>query len=394
MGKSSDDVVFSEAMAQSDRSQIQDGMQEISIEGQRMQLLCCSKCEESPKSMLAARQIVHLLEGWLNYSAALSSLVRREQLQSLHLAYYAELRAVLSILSGRGINLARGDLFYLNSKGEKVPLHVEKAETHYLSWRLWEKWCQDTAVENSLLEQFKLGQFVTLLDLQNGLSRMVTSPSERISWASDLLLATKNDQEGRNMASYGTSLRDSNDINNIRLNYGPFLRSMFTLLQPSSVDLHGFLFDELFVLYILKQFNDTSSKVQLKNFLRDSPSCELWIDKLSRDYDLKVFSLAQDSSAKVENVLSRALILLRVSTFMLNSNLDNCRGAKDWIACWMRKFGIVGMNGQTRNLSEVCLDYTDELEQLAEGDKTDREFLSYFCLLKPSMCLSWGLNLQ
>jgi len=60
---------------------------------------------------------LHALDGWRYLSAALVSLLNGARTEALHLAYYAELRAALSILAGSGIAVLNNKHYAIDNTG-------------------------------------------------------------------------------------------------------------------------------------------------------------------------------------------------------------------------------------------------------------------------------------
>lgn len=95
----------------------------------------------NPQTTLAAEQLVHLVEGWRYAAAATNSVLSHATDQALHLAYYAELRAAMSLFAWSGIRVKQGAYYYLDSNGNQVRTAPQR--THDAVWGLWKEWVKE-----------------------------------------------------------------------------------------------------------------------------------------------------------------------------------------------------------------------------------------------------------
>lgn len=89
---------------------------------------------------------LHLYDGWTYLGQALTSYVRGASGLSIHLGYYAELRAAMSLLSAQGIAVFNFDNYVVFDSGEIKRLN-KGLKTHDAAWLFVENWAkqQDSA---------------------------------------------------------------------------------------------------------------------------------------------------------------------------------------------------------------------------------------------------------
>jgi hypothetical protein len=75
--------------------------------------LLCPPGKLTGPTELASEQVFHMIEGWRYASAATTAFLNNSQQTALHFAYYAELRAALSLLSWSGIRVKQRGHYYL-----------------------------------------------------------------------------------------------------------------------------------------------------------------------------------------------------------------------------------------------------------------------------------------
>jgi hypothetical protein len=147
---------------------------------------------------LAAEQIAHLVEGWRYCAAAFHATLVNATDNAQHFAYYAELRAALSLFAGSGIRIKLGDGYCLDANGERHPLRKEN--THELVWNLWPSWAKRDDAMALLKQQITLAPGVAIGDFEDSLIGLGLNQSLE-GWGYDLL-PVEQDRYSRNVASY------------------------------------------------------------------------------------------------------------------------------------------------------------------------------------------------
>jgi hypothetical protein len=80
--------------------------------------------------VLAASAPNHCMDGWSYVSRSLSSLLAGDPHAARHLAYYAQLRAALSLLANLGVGVVDGINFAVDASGAVRPLDPGQTDLH------------------------------------------------------------------------------------------------------------------------------------------------------------------------------------------------------------------------------------------------------------------------
>lgn len=150
---------------------------------------------------LAASTFVHCGDGWTYFGRALDALVHGDVETCVHLAYYAELRAAISILSGEGIYVGDKVNIVVTSNGD---FDVETAlPTHLAAWAYLAAWVE-TARPSALLGRMVRAENA---DLDEWIANMITGGSQPVvaELFEDLAIDLRTfaaDRSRRNRASY------------------------------------------------------------------------------------------------------------------------------------------------------------------------------------------------
>lgn len=86
------------------------------------------------KTKLAGNQIAHLTSAFEYAAGSISAALVNSSQLAIHLAYYAELRACISLFASSGICVDNYRNFYLTGTAEKVRFF---GGTHKIAWALW-----------------------------------------------------------------------------------------------------------------------------------------------------------------------------------------------------------------------------------------------------------------
>lgn len=342
---------------------------------------------------LAADQIVHLIEGWLNYSSAITNLMYGASSQSFHLAYYAELRAALSLFSWSGIAVKRNDSFYVDRSGDCKTFQVDN--THSFVWNLWDHWvCQDYA-SDLLLDGIKFTPGVTLRVVKDLTSVPFISPDLLRSWGYDLLQNFKNDQRQRNIASYGTRPLTNVDVTRIPTISCDFFFQIWDLILK--FDGNTLNFDIYLVKHILSCLQGVNSDAICDKIINMYPDCVAFL-AVKEGTGNSIFKEASNQKdSRVECILSRALIILRYATLAATEGLMYADGLKEWIKNWL--YSAEKNKLFSEDFVTDCQSAKDELLEMGFKNEPVGKMLNenvlpeILKLSRPSVCLSWGLPL-
>jgi hypothetical protein len=90
---------------------------------------------------IAASSILHSADGWSYLGKSISCLMRGDPHRSRHLAYYAELRAALSLLASEGIGIFQQQHFVFDGPNSVTKLQ-SGSTTHQVVWSCLDYWAK------------------------------------------------------------------------------------------------------------------------------------------------------------------------------------------------------------------------------------------------------------
>ncbi|MDP1678120.1 MAG: hypothetical protein Q8L88_14790 [Bacteroidota bacterium] len=81
------------------------------------------------REYIASSSILFCSDGWINFSRSIESLLNGDVANAIHLAYYAEIKAVMSILASEGIGVFNSRHYYVDNTKRVLEIS-EKCKTH------------------------------------------------------------------------------------------------------------------------------------------------------------------------------------------------------------------------------------------------------------------------
>ena len=96
---------------------------------------------------IAASVPSHVMDGWSYFGRAIHCLIRGDTRNSVHLGYYAELRAALAIMAAEGIGIFDRQHFIIDKDGVSQRLCTTTntptaSGTHKIIWPVYRWWYQ------------------------------------------------------------------------------------------------------------------------------------------------------------------------------------------------------------------------------------------------------------
>ncbi|MEW5891767.1 MAG: hypothetical protein AB1697_01280 [Pseudomonadota bacterium] len=371
---------------------------------------------EDPARTLAAEQIAHLVEGWRYCASAFHACLVHASDNAQHFAYYAELRAALSLFSGSGIRIKQGDGFCLDERGSRC--EIQKGKTHDLVWAFWPEWVKrDDAA--ALLRQITLLPGVSLADFEESLSVLGIDRS-LYGWGYDLVQVGKDDSLARNVASYD-AFWVSRPLAHMTEADFELLRELWELLLP---DNDRWRFDIELIRFLVRRALLTLKRVRSKEETEDWAE-DGFTDLVADDDDLngvvhevtsrcgadaetlrktltarpldRPFRLAEEGNTGLANMLCRAVFLLRLATLSVRESMQETHGpAQIWLAHWLEHAGLRSLEAEVE-LVDLSDDYRlalDEIEirsPLPQSLWKESNAHRAARLSRPEICLAWGV---
>jgi len=361
---------------------------------------------DTTPASLAVESLVHLTEGWRFLSAALAASLNNSSSQAIHFAYYAELRAAISLLSSHGMRVNNRRNTYLNSAGNSTIPPWANRGTHDVVWALWKDWSATATAECLLMDQLYVLPSVRIRDLKACVSK-ISAPPTLAQWALDLSMG--NEHYARNEASYLASAARGPISMMLPADF-ELVRDLWALAEPSGF---GLRFEQELARYLVSQAMmdaDPNPAVQatwlaglIADVARDTGCSPASLDALFRDATpiSPVFNHAFDAATKPINMLARAFFLLRLATLMQKDAhvAHPATVAKEWLKDWLEHAGL--FDRTTGVLPEdKWLDFehlirmpTPTLPLPATLHSNARQSVDAHLLTRTDAVLAWSTNL-
>ena len=329
---------------------------------------------------IAASAPLHCADGWSLLGRAIDCHARRDHDAARHFAYYAELRAAVSLLAAEGIAIFNTNHFVVEKLKQCGKFG---GRTHQVTWQALEYWAELKRSSDLLGGSIRVNGIALEEWIQsfppNGSLRAIGSRWLR-TWGLDLRLFSE-DHDIRNEASYrptklnerlALTVEDSSD----------FMCALWSLCEPSahapfnSLDRHllRLALEETFLgvrgttaAANAPQFKSDVTAM-LSHIVSDSTAQREWLNFLTRaaePRDPVILSEARqtdsiDSPRQHLQMISRAALLLRVAT-AANSRLlqeTHVSGAdvKFWWSVMGEERGLWKKAKQPTDLNDLWAD--------------------------------------
>jgi len=308
------------------------------------------------REYLAAASFLHCLDGWSYLGRAISAAARGDQGASIHLGYYASLRATLAIAGVRGIGILRNSHFATNAAGQ---LHRFNGSTHQKAWEALQYLASDPSTQAAIGSALRPGG-VALSGWITEIAAAGASAPISASWLSAWGLDVRRyaeDQDLRNEASYRPSAL-ANRPRQDPVQLSRFLREMWALAQP----LPNSRFDQL-DWHLLKlavdqlpisrrssvlAAHDLRVRSGVEKILGAGANADRWVTHLTdrTDYTppaLLIFARARTrvgSASEHYEVVARAFLLLRLASGLCAELLARTHLTKADLGFWSEEIGL------------------------------------------------------
>ncbi|MBV6401674.1 MAG: hypothetical protein CNIPEHKO_01977 [Anaerolineales bacterium] len=153
---------------------------------------------------IAASSILHCTDGWMFFSNAVEDLLNGDQSTSVFMAYYAQLRAVMSFFASEGIGIFKNKHFWFDNF--KKPFFA-RGGTHEFARDLLINWAKDAGRSEKIFDILKFenvifSDWISQAQILRGSSLVSILSSDWLRmWSIDLDVLTR-DHELRNEVSY------------------------------------------------------------------------------------------------------------------------------------------------------------------------------------------------
>ncbi|MBY5933726.1 hypothetical protein KUV51_12005 [Tateyamaria omphalii] len=289
-------------------------------------------------SLIAACGPNHCLDGWGYLSRSISALVARDGHSAKHMAYYAQLRAAMSMLAVSGIGIFNGLNICIDVNGavhklENTQENKGGENTHRIVWPALDAWLRIDSNAARFLSSVSL-HGTNLKDALDSIwpNRQPVSIVLPLinAWAFDLSVATQH-HEQRNISSY-----TPHELNALQCSFQDemdFLSETWSALEPSApfgfTQLDNHMLRRLFQM-VHQQDNSAADPAdivqldaspiatryeELEPTLRQAVPKPFLLDETGSN-EPQVFQMAATDGTTPRAMISRAVLLLRAATAM------------------------------------------------------------------------------
>ncbi|AHJ66351.1 hypothetical protein [Granulibacter bethesdensis] len=273
--------------------------------------------------VIAVRGPLHAIDGWSYLGRAFAALLAGQVHAARHLAYYAELRAALSILASSGIGIFNR-LNVVVDKNNTVH-SLSKFGTHEMAWLAITGWSTHATSLPRLIAPIELVGASLLDPFREFFPAEVSTVAGQLmlEWGFDLQQGSA-DRDERNWSSY--QLTALGPLVTAPADDSKFLRMFWNACRPNGVELERHLLRIL--LEIEAKVHDTrlSDYFDAYQRLQESAKAIVSFNFLTRKDEpdnhefLKQISICT-SPAPPYAMMCRAGFLLRLATGMAEANL-------------------------------------------------------------------------
>ena len=324
---------------------------------------------------LALATCGHMLDGWRYLSQSAFSLLSGARSHALHLAYYAELRAALSILAGSGIGILNQIHFAFNQTGS---VDLFTGSTHPTAWAALGSWSNQSVNASKVIDCFSAlnipaNDWANACNVNPSLSCITTEWLK--NWSADLNVFTK-DRELRNNASYRPNFC-SDAFNPLADHELHLIKNISSGCAFSGnghfndIDLlliHD-LCNKAYRLLVGPSAGTQTKKSFIKNVVQSLQSSGKMDEALAKQAIIlfndpskiissDVIRYANVSNATVIGVVSRAFLLLRLSSALVRQQWIEMRRIRsatisaNWEDATLKAFGLWSNLLESSNLPE------------------------------------------
>jgi hypothetical protein len=189
-------------------------------------------------SYIAASSAIHCMDGWSYLSRATEAELSGDLGAARHLAYYAELRAAMSLLASAGIGVFKNIHFALKVNKDCDP--IKGGPTHEFVWDALEYWAGLPSATNLILDIIQpggrpLSEWLShFTPSAGGATRTMLAKHWLLSWGLDLQQFAR-DRETRNLSSYRPTDLTKPHYPALSASLG-FIRDFWQVHEPSALN--------------------------------------------------------------------------------------------------------------------------------------------------------------
>lgn len=330
---------------------------------------------------IAASSVLHSFDGWSYLGKSLSCLLRGDPHRAYHLAYYAELRAAMSLLATTGIGVFNNRHYIITAPHLSVPLRT-RTGTHQFVWECLNYWAEQPysgALFSATIRPYGWSLDEWLRPVGGATAAAPQARSWFLQWGVDLRFPIA-DRDARNESSYRPDgIPEAWSVDPVASL--EFTRGLWAALEPSQPSRFDVIDRHVLRLALETVFLGVSGsypgadnegfRTFIERILRaqggSSHIDQEWERFLRREVseqDLLVFQMAKiDPRNRLSahcSIASRATLLLRLAAGSTADLLRSSGYTADAISFWWEQVG------RSRGLWEQSREPEDLLDLWAD----------------------------
>jgi hypothetical protein len=311
---------------------------------------------------IAASAVLHCADGWSYLGRAINCLLKGDPHRVVHLAYYAELRAALSLLASEGIGVFNSIHFLIDGPDSARRLPA-RPRTHVAAWSYLKYW-GGLKRSGEIFSEIVTPSGISLaewFDPIGGVAKFVRPKAREwfSQWSMDLALFTE-DRDARNDSSYrpdGIPVAWSISAPTAL----ELASELWEVCEPSSTSLFDGIDRHILRMTIESAFKGTYNVLPAQDYSRFTTFIASIIDPLGLDVaitdewkrflrreitpsDPKIFEYSAgdplDKSVGHLAIIARAVLLLRVATGSVLNLIRSAGVSGQQLEFWWSQLGI------------------------------------------------------
>lgn len=359
---------------------------------------CCSVKPNQLADYLSTSTITHCFDGWNYLSRSIESTLSGDMMAAIHLAYYAELRAVMSLMATQGIGVFKNKHVWFDQSGSCNRVPGSKSTNPFAN-EILNEWAKTQKSKDFLfsvisINSIQLNQWLNSTpygSIDSVIDYLLKDWLEK--WSIDLKL--EEDKDIRNEVSYRPKIYEKHVNHDEIVKKVTYIWEACEPSETSSFDLldKHLLKASLDVIYNQYVNNSTLHKpVEKSDFvakvltsvgLNSTGSLHDFLSKTTNTHFIletaKNNIQYEDSYCYTYDcfpIICRALLLLRLATGATEKFLDQSI-TKDLTRFWWYKIGLnAGLwskNSEPEDFKDLYQDISEAINELdfSDSDKWD-----------------------
>lgn len=340
---------------------------------------------EYPKCLaqyIAASIVTHCFDGWNFFSCSIDSLLNGDYQNAIFMAYYAQIRSLMSFFAYEGIGVFNNKHFWFDSS--RV-CHFFGGKTHKVIWNLIETWLTSTSRNGEFFkilhyDNYPFSDWISSADTILGAPSSVEIEKDWLKcWSIDIKVLCE-DQDSRNEVSYRPQRIFPKKLNNDYIDNLNTCVHLWETSEPVGTDRFSILDKYLLrnTLYGIFKLRNGNKNFRNKKYIEyisltlsnmgKNANGELFdfLTYKSQPENLTLFHQSSKKGRTIHNgvqaipIVTRAFLLLRLASATSELFLKKCSINKTDVDFWVNdigeSFGLWNSITKTENIEDLWID--------------------------------------